>query len=373
MLGFATLVARWGQWLREAQKRACPSGGLLRGLLGCIVWFVAASASLLADNVSLRITLRPDANCTGNMIRLSDIADFQGSEAARQALEKVNFGPAPQLGRSLEVTKGDVQRQLQLRGMQVEAFHWGGAERCLVRRVNEVAPPPVSKTVFTSSQVTPMTVKAAQRNLETAIKTYLKLQDDQSSQWKIAIEVPESHLKVLSDRRAILGVGGGESPWEGEQTFVIQIKTPAGEEHLEVRAVIEFPQLIVATKRSMRSGELLEMEDLILLPFSGNARINLQDCFHDPSELVGKELRKAASTNQFMTRSDVGPPRVIDTGDIVEVEVLSGGVSVITAGKSLQGGGVGDTVQVEIIPHKKRLVAQVVSDRLVRVSTASVP
>ena len=377
------------QYLSKPIRRS-PRGAKLRSwrvmpllgawLWGALVpafffWFVLAShhAAIWAgtQSLSMKIMMKQDAVCTSNLIRLSDVADYQGSESARQVLDKITLGPAPQVGKTFEFTRDDVQKQLQLRGMEIQAFHWGGAKACVVRRMNDTPPP--STVPITSTQITPMLIKTAQRNVETAVRTYLKLQDEQSHNWKIDVLFPESEAKLLSDRRAIVGIGGGESPWEGEQKLVIQVRTATGERQIEIMAHIELPQFVAASKKAKRSGEVLSAEDLILLPYPTNSKNSMQDCFQDVSDLVGKELRRAMATNQILVRTDVGPPRVIETGEIVEVEVVSGGVSVTTAGKSLQSGGIGDAIQIEVIPHKKRLVAQVISDRHVRVTSAAVP
>lgn len=324
------------------------------------------------NTVSLRIALKPDAYCQGNLIRLTDIVDMQGSEAARQTLEKIHFGPAPQPGKSLEITRSDVQKQLQLRGMQANAFHWAGSDRCFVRRGHPTpTQTPVQSASFTSTRTTPTVVRGAERNVEAAIRTYLKLQDEQSHAWRITVQVPELHAKLLNDRRSIVGIGGGEAPWEGEQSFIIQAQGPDGEVHIDIPSTIAFPQMVVGSKRAKRAGQVITADDLILMPLSPNAKFTLNDCFVDPGDLIGQELRRAASTNQVFVRTDVGPPRVIEAGQIVEVEVLSGGVSVTTAAKSLQAGGIGETIQVEIIPHKKKLMAHVIDEKRVRVIASS--
>ena len=69
------------------------------------------------------------------------------------------------------------------------------------------------------------------------------------------------------------------------------------------------------------------------------------------------------ATQQVIRLNEVGPPTLIHVGDIISLEVVSGSLVVGTNGRALEPGGIDDLIQVEVEPHRSRVLARVIGDR----------
>jgi flagella basal body P-ring formation protein FlgA len=83
------------------------------------------------------------------------------------------------------------------------------------------------------------------------------------------------------------------------------------------------------------------------------------------------EVRTTLRADQPISIGNIGSPILIHRGDLVELRVLSGGVTVKTNAKSLGDGSESDLVEIETMRPRKRLVARVVQTGLVEIVTRS--
>lgn len=349
-----------------------PAFGMPERMAGrhciCMLWVVcftfAASAQSNDLKSDVRIHLRSEANCSSNTIKLADIADIQGSGTWKDTLTRQVLTAAPLAGKTTRLTRSDVENFLRDRGIESSQFRWVGSDHCVVKRASPVVR---TRDDFVSLSPAPQELVQAQRNVERALFNYLQAQSHSLTQWKIQATFDSSHNKLLNQVRLIKGVAGGTSPWTGNQSFVILLRTPTGEEiEVPVQATVEAPPLVVAVKKTMRSGQPITDLDLQMIPLTSSARLDAKDCFTEYHELIGKEFKRSMSVGQVVSRSDIGPPRVINAGDAIELEILSGSVSIQTAAQSLEAGGMGDAIAILVLPQKKRIMATVVGERKVR-------
>ncbi|MEM7295067.1 MAG: flagellar basal body P-ring formation chaperone FlgA, partial [Pseudomonadota bacterium] len=66
----------------------------------------------------------------------------------------------------------------------------------------------------------------------------------------------------------------------------------------------------------------------------------------DPRDIIGKETRIALYMGRPIRPSDVGPPSVVRRNEIVDIRYKVGGLSILSAGRALDQGAVGDRVRV---------------------------
>ncbi len=89
----------------------------------------------------------------------------------------------------------------------------------------------------------------------------------------------------------------------------------------------------------------------------------------DPEELIGLEVRGIVRANRPIIRGDVGSPILVHRGDLIEVRVVGGGITVTTNAKSLGEGAASELIEIETMQPRKRLVARVVQPGLVEIVT----
>lgn len=225
---------------------------------------------------------------------------------------------------------------------------------------------------YTPSNARANTILQAQRNTRDAIMAYLAIKTGEDVDWKIDVDIPVDSAALLLQRRAIRGVAGGQAPWVGMQNLVVVVKSKNGELTVPVRADISLPPLVVAAKGPIRRDQLLVAEDLKMVSLPSNSRLTADDLFTSIDELVGKEVIRSLSTGQPVPRAETRSPRIIDRGSLVQIQVVSGNVTVETSGKAIESGGLHELITVEVIPHRKRLVGEIVGDGLVRVVSVGV-
>ncbi|TWU45165.1 flagellar basal body P-ring biosynthesis protein FlgA [Novipirellula aureliae] len=127
--------------------------------------------------------------------------------------------------------------------------------------------------------------------------------------------------------------------------------------------------LAVTTANNLRPGVRIGASDLRTLPIEPE---NWEDSFYtDPSELIGTETKSYLRKDEPIRIGDVGKPTLIRRGDLLEVRVVNGSISVTTNAKAQGDGAESDLIEIETLDPRKRLIARVVQSGLVEIVTRS--
>jgi flagellar basal body P-ring formation protein FlgA len=375
-----------------------------------------ASTTNSKQGVKLELKMQSRAECPSNLLLLSDLVEVQGSDALVQQVVDLPLAPAPRVGDTQTWSRSDIEKSLSLRGVSSETIRWQGSLECSVRRVEgqrrEARKPkpadskitngqqagvkeaayqepiakdsfvprsqaqqpstPIDKSQFTTAFTTPTTVAQAESIASQAIEGYLQTKTSSTGRWNITVQMPTEHAKLISQRFKILGVAGGQPPWEGQQEFQFLIKGPNGEESITIPATVKLPDMVVAAKRPLSKGYVLKEEDLDWIPMPRGLSNGPETCFARPELVVGQQLRRSMSTQQVIRINEVGPPTIIQVGDLIGISIVSGGVTVETNGRALEAGALDDLIQIEVHPHRKRVLARITGDRTAEVISNSV-
>jgi flagella basal body P-ring formation protein FlgA len=389
-------------------------GLILLTLGSCPTWTVFAEQDASKGRISnVTLTMRSTAQCPSNILLLTDIVEIKGSDALIQQISDLVIAPAPKLGQKQSWRRASIEKVLQLRGLPSEAIRWAGADECSVVRVDgqrapttdlpNVAqlandtpsdPTRVTSTAyadvatansvtangiatnivgtidtsrFTPSSTTPVTITMAERNAADAISNYLKTKTNSNGQWIIQPKIPSEYAKALSTRVQIEGVNGGQPPWEGQQEFVFLLRDSKGMRTINVQAMVKLPEMVVAANRPLSKGYVLRDSDLVWIPMPRGLSYGPEDCFATPDALIGQQLRRSVSTQQVIRQSEVGAPTVVQVGNVITVEVVSGDIVVATNGRAIEAGSMDDLIQVEVEPSKNRVLGRITGPKTVEV------
>jgi flagella basal body P-ring formation protein FlgA len=323
------------------------------------------SASFAAPSAMVRVAIREQAFCHGNIIELSEVAELSGPESLVQSLNSLALGPAPMTGKIESWSQDDLLRIIELKGFDTKQIRWAGADACTIERQSQQSETQIQS--FTTSSSTPATAGIAERTVTSVILAYLQMKAPGNAGWKVQPKIPSHSQANLTQRRSIVGIQGGQEPWTGEQKFMLLVQLPKGREAIEILADVQLPPLIWAVTGPISKGRILGEKDLKLVRLSPSMRAQPEDCFEDAKQIVGRELRRNLSSGQPILRSDIGTPRVVKAKDTVKVQVIAGSIVAETVARALQEGGVDDVIEVEVTETKKRLAARVVSSELVEV------
>jgi flagellar basal body P-ring formation protein FlgA len=155
----------------------------------------------------------------------------------------------------------------------------------------------------------------------------------------------------------------------GTTRWNVVLRTATG--NIETQLLIDLADhpRIVASTRTIPIGQRIAASDLQYqyvpadrLPTTYLTSID---------EAVGMEAKMNLRSGSPVVPDAIGTPILVRRGDLIEVRVVAGGVSVTTNAKSLDDGSESQLIEVETISPKKRLVARVISSSVVEVATRS--
>ncbi|MFN7841577.1 MAG: flagellar basal body P-ring formation chaperone FlgA [Pirellula sp.] len=359
---------------------------------------------------TLHIVTNVDTNA--NLIKLGDIAKINASADWQAKLAEIPLGASPIVGKPQILNRTDIGELLIRRGYNPAQFRWEGSSECRVTRVLQASTNRPSSSQSSSNQTTqdpnnfnrlasnqqtqypslaalgtgkpggntvpnrerfvptntsPALVTQAERVLAQAIANYLQTKADANVNWQVFPVVSPEIAPHIIQRRQILGVTGGEAPWDGEQVFELLLKGPQGEYTITVPATIQLPELVLASSKQLAKGHILRAEDLIHVPMPRNLKLETDEFFTKIDDLIGKELKRSMSTNQVIRTSEAGTQTLVQAGDAVKIVVQTAGIVVETHGRALGSGGQDELIPVEEADFKGRLTARVMGPREVQV------
>ncbi len=335
---------------------------LLATALGC------QQSLSAAEQVVMRFVESP--RTSDYVVKLGDLVEvLAGNSPSIEKLMQLPLGPAPRENNFQSWHSSDVLQHLELRGIHSNSIRWSGIEQTKLQRL--AAMPNTTSGIIEPAFVQGRTIELAANLVSQAIEEYLALKTGERTDWIIRVEIPAKLADVIRIRRNIVGIGGGAPPWLGEQEFILQIKDRDQIVNVPIQAHVELPPMVLVAKRPLRRDEILVADILELAPLPQSSGEDQSKYFSDIQQLIGQQLKRSVSTGLPISSDIVGAPVVITRNEMIEVESVSGGVSVRTMARSLASGAVGDLIDIEVIPSKQRMLATVVEPLKVRVASVS--
>lgn len=337
--------------------------------------FASAPALLANDDANSRpapdapliIRFKAEPRSQSQVVRVGDLVEIVSGRAGQQDWLEIPLAPAPPVGSSQDWTSADMLRHLELRGVMLKQIRWSGPESVRLLRIAEPVTP-IDSTQLAPAFVQDRTLTQAEANVIQATREYLWLKTGERTEWRVTVKIPLEHANALSQRRNIENVAGGVAPWSGEQRLVFGYKHHGKSLRLELTVQIELPETVVVAARPIRRDEVVDASALTYAPLPDRLAEQGDEYFVEIEQLVGKQLRRSLSTGLPVAKSAVSEPTVISTGELIEIEAVSGAVSVKTAARALSAGAVGDPINVEVLSNRQRLTATVVGPLQVRVA-----
>ena len=115
---------------------------------------------------------------------------------------------------------------------------------------------------------------------------------------------------------------------------------------------------ILVPVRTIRAKEIIAPEDLAYQSTEAPGALS------EPDEIVGQEARVALYA---VRPTDIGPPALVDRNDIVPLIFQQGGLRIITEGRSLGRGAVGETVRAMNISSRTTVTGRILADGSIEV------
>lgn len=119
-------------------------------------------------------------------------------------------------------------------------------------------------------------------------------------------------------------------------------------------------ELVVPVK-TIRANNVIAASDLT------TAQGHHDNAFSGLEEVVGQEARRTLYAGRPILVDDIGPPALVQRNQIVSLEFVSGGLTILTEGRSLERGGIGDSVRIMNLSSRATLFGQVLANGRVQV------
>lgn len=109
----------------------------------------------------------------------------------------------------------------------------------------------------------------------------------------------------------------------------------------------------VVTARNLRPGMIVTAQDVKLV------KTDLAGGFQLLEDVIGQEARVVLYAGRPVLPNDIGPPAVIDRNQIVTLVYTAGPMTILTEGRSLGRGAVGDRVRVMNLSSRTTITGSV--------------
>ena len=129
---------------------------------------------------------------------------------------------------------------------------------------------------------------------------------------------------------------------------------------LMVAAISAWADTPVAA-RTLRAQTILAPPDVAMAPG------DVPGAIAEPEAIVGQEARVAIYAGRPFMPGDVGPPALVARNQIVRLIHDAGGLTIVTEGRSLGRGGVGDALRVMNLASRATVTGVVQADGTVAV------
>jgi flagella basal body P-ring formation protein FlgA len=293
------------------------------------------------------ISLFTEAEVTGTAIILGEIAEIDyhlpdENDEARQGLLDIHIGRAPLPGNSRQIAIGQIEVRLRQAGIHPSSV--------------KLIPPPGG-----SVKVTTATQEVTKAMVTTVVLS--RLQERAGADFYVSVEAGDAlplivPLGQLDLRMEALPPGPGNYRANvGVHVDGQRYRT------IQVRVQLESRQPVVVAARDIPAGAIILPEAVVqAIPDVSPPK----EAFLESAAVIGLETQRTIKQGEPITSKDVSVPLLVQAGDIVVIEALSGAITVKTLGVALQNGKLGDVIQVENIESRKEIMARIVTQGVVR-------
>lgn len=119
---------------------------------------------------------------------------------------------------------------------------------------------------------------------------------------------------------------------------------------------------LVAT-RTIRAQSVLTAEDFTLVA------AEIPDALTDSSFALGQEARVMIYPGRPIRAADLGPLAIVERNQVVPLAFQAGALAIMTEGRALARGGVGDVIPVMNLSSRSKVLGTIGPDGIVRVTS----
>lgn len=122
---------------------------------------------------------------------------------------------------------------------------------------------------------------------------------------------------------------------------------------------------VVMATRTVRANTVLMPADVALAPAT------IPGALEEVETAIGMEARVTLYAGRPVHPGDLGPPAIVDRNQLVPLAYRAGGLDILTEGRALGRGGIGDVIRVMNLASRTTVTGRIGSDGMVQVGPTS--
>lgn len=185
--------------------------------------------------------------------------------------------------------------------------------------------------------------------------------------YDIIIDPAQIALRKLAEVRRVDRIEFLSPPTEGAISAKVFGVTSRHEIDQTIEISFVTRPMVVVPRESLRRGQIITSADLTLVPAPRGYPI--ESAITNIDDAVDMQVVNVLQKDRPISPTSITRPVLIERGDLVEIHVVGGGVTVATSARSLSKGAAGDLIAVETLEPRKKIIARVARSGLVEVFT----
>ena len=325
----------------------------------CPLLFGAVAAAP-ADAGTVR--LRASAVVVANEMRLVDVCDLGGFDPRTETqAAAIVLGASPAEGHTVSIQMETVRGALSRIGMNMADVTFGGAMQCLVSRpaVRAVSSPATYRASARSNTPRLMDTEGASRTESTGAASRT-LRDAVYEHFTKELERYHGRPDIVFDR--------GDAETLGllahDQAFTVRTRNevPLGLVQVEIDVVVDgkvdrtislavnvsMLREVFVARRAINQGVTLAATDIERRSLSFN-RVGGRLGVVDSNRIIGKRAKRFMALGSVIRMDLLELVPLVHRGQLVRLTSRAGGIHIVTSGKAMQGGMLGETITVRAV------------------------
>lgn len=308
----------------------------------------APVAVAAGDGTPIVITVKEEAQVAGPKILLGDIATITGAPGpVEDEIKRIEIGPAPIVGYKRTVSLASVKIHMRQAGVDLSQVTFEGA--------GSVAVAARARTI------------TGEEFVKVATEYILSTMPWKRDEVSIGCErMPDNLLAPLGEAR-LEAERLPITQYLGTTTIRVNVILD-GKPYKSVPVVLRLnvvKEVVVAT-RTIIKGQVVT-SDAVAPELRQLSALEMNPVT-DPAAVVGKVAARTIREGALISADAIEEPPLIKRGDIIQIVVRLGGVSVTTAGEALEDGKLKDLIRVKNLESGRQVEAVVVDAKIVEVS-----
>ena len=302
--------------------------------------------SKASDDV-ITIKLPIEARVSSDTILIEDIAAINGPSSTQLAeIGALAVGRSPRAGSAIQIYPGTIEKVLKDNGFNLQEIRIESDGPLKVIRDFEIFPAEEIAAAVTAY----IFQNAPWEDEQINVRPISFKQDLRLPPGKVALKVSTSK----------------HSNWCGSERFTVSVMVDQETvKQIRLAAFIEVWGTVVVTTRPLGRGQPIGPDDVAskkmdLASAPVNAVVN-------KNYAVGSIVRRSIAINSILRSDQIELPPLIRKGDVVEVIAEARNIRISTKAVAQENGSLGERIVLLNLNSKKKIFAQVVDNRTVKV------